>query len=385
MNDHRSRSSTTAPPARSSGGGPTAGPAGPTTRASRPSRRASSSTPSSPSSSRRGACLFWAFGACLCALIVCIRLCACVSSEASGGGSPPPPLSPWCITQTQRKPGCWTSTRSAGRSASRGPRARTRRPSSVRALLCSAFSHDTPSLVCLSVRLPFPPPTPLKPTRHHHTKHSQGVRAAAGVRPPGAQHGQDLPCPGAHAQALRRAGLLGAERACVDIYGTPDPSPPPPSPYPPPSHPQPPTLTPHNPQKDYPSEFPAKSKCLVLFQSQDGVDVILFAMYVYEYGHACPMPNQVSPSAERGTGKGVLLWSGLAWFGVCLWGPRLLPARWPARPVISSPPKPLERPSSGACTSRTWTRCTTSAPATSARTSTTRSSSPTSTTWYVRL
>lgn len=44
--------------------------------------------------------------------------------------------------------------------------------------------------------------------------------------------------------------------------------------------------------QDYPSEFPAKSKCLVLFQQQDGVDVILFAMYVYEYGHQCPLPNQ---------------------------------------------------------------------------------------------
>jgi E1A/CREB-binding protein len=44
--------------------------------------------------------------------------------------------------------------------------------------------------------------------------------------------------------------------------------------------------------KEYPSEFPCRTKCLVLFQNIDGQDVILFGMYVYEYGHKCPAPNQ---------------------------------------------------------------------------------------------
>lgn len=44
--------------------------------------------------------------------------------------------------------------------------------------------------------------------------------------------------------------------------------------------------------KNYPSEFPVRVKCLVLFQNIDGQDVILFGMYVYEYGHKCPQPNQ---------------------------------------------------------------------------------------------
>ena len=34
------------------------------------------------------------------------------------------------------------------------------------------------------------------------------------------------------------------------------------------------------------------SKCMCLFQNIDGQDVVLFAMYVYEYGHKCPAPNQ---------------------------------------------------------------------------------------------
>jgi hypothetical protein len=44
--------------------------------------------------------------------------------------------------------------------------------------------------------------------------------------------------------------------------------------------------------KGYPIEFPCRVKCVVLFQNIDGQDVILFGMYVYEYGHKCPQPNQ---------------------------------------------------------------------------------------------
>lgn len=41
-----------------------------------------------------------------------------------------------------------------------------------------------------------------------------------------------------------------------------------------------------------PSDFPTHTKCVGLFQKLGGVDVLLFAMYVYEYGHDCPAPNR---------------------------------------------------------------------------------------------
>lgn len=44
--------------------------------------------------------------------------------------------------------------------------------------------------------------------------------------------------------------------------------------------------------KDYPDEFPYRCKCIVVFQSIDGVDVVLFALYVYEHGKDNPLPNK---------------------------------------------------------------------------------------------
>lgn len=44
--------------------------------------------------------------------------------------------------------------------------------------------------------------------------------------------------------------------------------------------------------KNYPTEFPCRTKCVLLFQNLDGQDVILFGLYVYEYGHKSPQPNQ---------------------------------------------------------------------------------------------
>ncbi|KAL7567812.1 hypothetical protein ACA910_000563 [Epithemia clementina (nom. ined.)] len=41
-----------------------------------------------------------------------------------------------------------------------------------------------------------------------------------------------------------------------------------------------------------PTEYPVRSKCVALFQKIHGVDTMLFAMYVYEYGHDCPAPNR---------------------------------------------------------------------------------------------
>lgn len=45
-------------------------------------------------------------------------------------------------------------------------------------------------------------------------------------------------------------------------------------------------------KKGYPSEFKFTTKCIVLFQKIHGVDVLLFGMYVYEYGDDCPGPNR---------------------------------------------------------------------------------------------
>mmetsp|Transcript_10114 Transcript_10114/g.23330 ORF Transcript_10114/g.23330 Transcript_10114/m.23330 type:complete len:1106 (-) Transcript_10114:153-3470(-) len=42
---------------------------------------------------------------------------------------------------------------------------------------------------------------------------------------------------------------------------------------------------------NFPMEFPVTSKCICLFEEIEGVDVMLFGMYLYEYGHKCPQPN----------------------------------------------------------------------------------------------
>jgi E1A/CREB-binding protein len=43
--------------------------------------------------------------------------------------------------------------------------------------------------------------------------------------------------------------------------------------------------------KNYPDEFTYRCKCIVVFQNLDGVDVILFGLYVYEHGESNPAPN----------------------------------------------------------------------------------------------
>jgi E1A/CREB-binding protein len=46
--------------------------------------------------------------------------------------------------------------------------------------------------------------------------------------------------------------------------------------------------------KNYPDEFPYRCKCIAVFQTLDGVDVLLFALYLYEHGE-----NNASPNTKK--------------------------------------------------------------------------------------
>jgi len=45
-------------------------------------------------------------------------------------------------------------------------------------------------------------------------------------------------------------------------------------------------------KKGYPAEFKVTTKCIILFQKIHCVDVLLFGLYVYEYGDKCAAPNR---------------------------------------------------------------------------------------------